>query len=353
MRIFPTTIKRTTVIVGGGGPNPSDAFLLALTFPETNAALTDAALFALLFPETNAALSDAASINLAQTDTNAALTDLLLRLGIGVTDTNAVPTDALALAIQFADTNPALSDLIFRLALSGFADTNAALTDNLLRLAIQFAESNAAVTDVSTYLLRAAYAETVAAMTDSLPRLGLGLGEINPAPTDARLATATWTNGATTVPAATNWTNPANAQGSPNATNATLTDTALNQLSGTLLMDPYPDAPADLQTWTITKVEWRFWGTMTFSALTTSRAHLEYSIDGTAWITLESLGTGVSHPSTGSPRVYDRTADRAWTWTNINNCRFRVRYVAAVLVEEATLNIDAVELRVTATKNPL
>lgn len=128
-RIFPTTVRRT-VVVGGGGPNPSDAFSIGIRLAETNPELFDAMSLAFGFPDSLGAQSDLLQLGLALAEANPELSDLLLSIGLGLIDTSPAIDDALALAVALtlADTN-ATPDELTQLAIAGFDDTNVAPTD--------------------------------------------------------------------------------------------------------------------------------------------------------------------------------------------------------------------------------
>jgi hypothetical protein len=119
----------STVVQGGGGPNPTDAFSLGVKMTDSNVVPTDAMSVAFAFPDTIAGQTDLLQLGLSLADTNPALSDLLLRLGFGLVDSNATPTDAAAYAfgVAVSDSNAAPSDLL-QLAFT-LADANAAPTD--------------------------------------------------------------------------------------------------------------------------------------------------------------------------------------------------------------------------------
>ncbi|HUR18905.1 MAG TPA: hypothetical protein VMZ51_08230 [Acidimicrobiales bacterium] len=350
-KLFPVLVRRTTIIQGGDGPNPSDAFSIDIRHAESNAAPTDAMSVAFAFPESNAAPTDALKLGLTFADTSPALSDNLLRLAITHAESNAALTEALALRIGFSESLAAAAD-DFRLNIT-HAESNAALTDSF-GLRINHADSNSAQTDAATFVLNATQADSNPAQTDAIPTLRInGLGDTNTAPTDGRSAVATWFQGATTAAStgASAWPNPTNAQGFKNGTLATFVDDALNTAVATLTLDPYPDPVADFSTWTITKVELVWSAKTVLSVLTNAVINFEWSINGSTWNSV--LATSANFDYLTTPRTDDITAARSWTWTDINNIRTRVRYVSTVITETGTTDVDSVEVRVTATKNPL
>jgi hypothetical protein len=130
-RLFPV-VKKTVIeeIIGGSGPNPSDAFSLGVRAADTSAAPTDAASFAFTFPDSSATPSDLVKLGLTYGDTNAELADLLLRLGLGLTDTISLPTDAATFAMNLAqaDTVAAQTETA-KLNIRGLGDSNTVPTD--------------------------------------------------------------------------------------------------------------------------------------------------------------------------------------------------------------------------------
>lgn len=353
LKIFPIIVKRT--VTTGGGPNPTDAFALRLNFPDSNAAPTDAVTFALVFPDTVGPQSDAAKLGLLFADVSPAIADALSRLGITFADSIPGAADGFSLGLAFSESNLSPSDLV-KLGIA-YADTNPTLSDALLKLSLTFGDTNAAPTDAATYLIQLAQAESNAALTDVLSQMKInGLGDSNVAPSDGRSATATWTQGATTAAGTGNWTTPANAQGLRDGTNANLTDGALDSNAGTLTLDPYPDPTADFSTWAISTVTFRLFGVGTNFSLSPANPSLflESSIDGAAWSTIETVTANFDNSAAGNPRLLvPPTPGGGWTWANINNLRFRCRYVTGIIAVTGTVNIDAVELKVVATKSPL
>lgn len=163
---------------------------------------------------------------------------------------------------------------------------------------------------------------------------------------------ATWIQGATTA-AGANWTNPTNAQGLRNGTNATLTDTATATVNGTLTLDPYPDPDSSLASWAITSVESRLYGVISNVSIATAATFVvQYSLNGTNWFDLENV-TISNQDFSVNPKVEDLTAIVAGLWSNVNNLRFRITYTSTLLTQTATINIDAMELVVVALKDPL
>jgi hypothetical protein len=140
-----------TVVTGGSGPNPSDAFSLGIKTADSNAAPTDAMSVAFAFPDTLPAQSDLLQLGLAVAESNPAMSDLLLRLGLGLVDSNVTPSDAYALAVAFAatDANAAPTDTA-SLNLKGYGDTNPAPTDTRSAVAQFFLSAGAGTSHVTS-----------------------------------------------------------------------------------------------------------------------------------------------------------------------------------------------------------
>lgn len=292
-KIFPV-IKKTVIqeVVGGSGPNPSDAFSIGLRLAESNTVPADAMSVAYTFPELIAAQADAVSFRLS-----------------------------------FPETAPAQVDALGQLRMI-VADTNGALSDS------------------PAFTIRPTYGDTNAAPTDTFsPRLQLS--ETNAAPTDGRSATLTWTQGATTATQTGNWTNPANAQGTNNGTNATLSDAATNSNAGTLSLSAYPDAPADLQTWTVISVRLFSYHAVTGWTGVGNQLLIQYDV-GAGFVTAATITANENFAST--PRQFDLGA---LTWTQINALQVQFAYTAGLIANAATINVDAVHLQVQASRNPL
>lgn len=247
-----------------------------------------------------------------------------------VLETFPTPTDLNALVPRVLENMPSPSDAV--------------------TMGASVLETPPAPVELVTGIPRAILAETMPAPVEAVTMRG-NIAEAAPVAADTADGTILFIRGATTA-AGANWTTPTNAQGLRDTNNAVLSDTITATTSGTLTLDPYPDPAWGTAGWTITLVEFWLYGSGVFSALTTALLHFEWSKDGTNWTTLESLGTDFTNTAVGSPRVYNVTAGITG-FTNINNLRFRCRYVTTILAETATINIDAVILRVTATKAAL
>jgi hypothetical protein len=303
-KIFPV-LKKTVIeeIVSGSGPNPTDAFSIAFALGETN----------------------------------------------------AKPTDAMAVAFSFPDTVPGQVEAAsFRLA---FPDLNPALLDALTQLRLTIGDTNLAVTDSPAFTLRNTYNDAVPAQSDSQALRVSGWGDTTVPPTDTRQATATFTGYATTVPTATHWTNPANAQGAPDTAYARLTDSATAAVSGTLVTTAITDAPADLTSWTITKVEVvYYYQTTNFVGLDNLLSFQWRTTVGTWVVAWEELANANFLSAASGGRVIDITNEptvQPWTWAKINGMDMRAVYTSGTLTNTVTIDVNSFAIRVTATKNPL
>lgn len=289
---------------GGGGPNPTDDFFLKIIAGETIPGLTDATSMGFIFPESNPTLTDAVSLKLTSSETVPVLSDALTRLGITI-----------------GETVPAVSDAV-------------------------------------TFLLNLALTESNAALTELLKLDLRGLGDSISAPSDAQSATATWRQGATTAASTgTNaWTSPANAQGLKDASNATSADaSAIATWASALKLDPYPDPDSSFGSWTISTVKIYEYASYTPGTLPDAGSwKLQYRLSAGAYSTAESINTAFNSLTT--PKVFDITAAKpgggAWTWADLNTLNTNVIYNSAP-VETSSAAVDAIEIEVVATKNPI
>lgn len=211
------------------------------------------------------------------------------------------------------------------------------------RLNMRIADANAAPTDAGIFTLSARYGDTNAAPTETS---GLRVGnyaDANAAPTDTRAARATWTVGATTASATGNWTNPTNAAGTNNGTNASLADAAANSNAGTLSLTPYPDLPTDFSTWTIQSARLRSYHAVTGWTGVDNNLVVSYDIGG-GFVTMWTITANENFAST--PRDFALPVLSA---AQINNMQVRFVYTPGLLSNVATINVDAVHLEVTLT----
>lgn len=140
------------------------------------------------------------------------------------------------------------------------------------------------------------------------------------------------------------WTNPTNAQGVHNGTNATNANTVTVAASGVLTMT-YA-AQANKTGLAITNVTLNgYWGNA--AGVTAPCTYLiEYSIDGATWTTLQ---TGSASVTAASPTTATNvTALIAGSWANVSSFRVRATYTGAASATPSTLSVDAFELVVTA-----
>lgn len=270
-----------------------------------------------------------------------------VRFRFTMAETNLGQGDAMSVAFAFPETNPALTDAAaFRLL---FPDVNPELADALTQLRLTIGDTNPAVNDVAAFTLRPAYGDTVPGQSDSAAYRISGLGDTTPAQTEGRSASLTWTNGAGTGTQTGNWTTPANAAGLRNANNATLTDAATNSNAGTLSLTAYPDAPTDLQSWTVTGASLVSYHAVTNWVGITNTLVVSYNVGG-GWQTMWTITANENFAAVGGGRQFILPT---LTWAQINALEVRFVYTADLVTNTATVNVDAVELVVTATKNPL
>lgn len=142
-----------------------------------------------------------------------------------------------------------------------------------------------------------------------------------------------------------NWTNPNNANGLRDATEASRAG-SLGGVEGNLRLT-YPDPSGGLPDFTISTVELRFDTRQTGTALNNGGLHHEYRIGAVGgWTSLEIFTGNVDN----DPKTYDITAAIGGSWTNINDLQVRVRAVLGATTSLVTCFCDAVELRITATR---
>ncbi len=176
--------------------------------------------------DTAAAQADALNkLALTTADTAGAQSDDY-RLGLGLPDANATPSDVLNLGTTLPDTSPGQSDALNGLAL-GIADANDTPADALTALALAgLIDSNAAPTDT----VRTGF-------------MGSGLSDTSGTPSESRSTlVSTWAGSQTN----SNTSNPANALGQNNGTEAVCAGTTgLGAANGTLTLTiPVASIPA-------------------------------------------------------------------------------------------------------------
>jgi hypothetical protein len=223
--------KRTIIqeIIGGSGPNPSDAFSIALAIADTSPALSDAMNVGFTFPDTIAAQLDALLLRFTFPDTVPGLTDALTTLRITIGDTVSAQSEAISLGITFPDTIAALTETV-KLAFT-LADTNPALSDSLLSLAIRIGDTNPTLSDAVTFAISLALSDTNSGPTDAHRLAISGFGDANTVPTEGRSSLAKlWGTGS----AGTGVTNPTNANGPNDGTSATVSTAVAGAATETL-----------------------------------------------------------------------------------------------------------------------
>ena len=244
--------------------------------------------------------------------------------------------------------------------LAGFDETLPAQTDVLTaQVDVAAAETLAAPSDAYTVDITAAYAETLAAQTDALTGDVQGsLDDTLPAQTDAQTV-AVGVALADTVPAATDrsgesvvvgattvtqttgtgWTTPANAQGLPNGTLATITraagvqtGTATGTLTGTYASLGAPDPASQVGTVTLT-----FTYSATIGTLASGSLQFSYSLNNGGAFT--NAGAAI----TATTALTTLTATVTLPVAQLNQLQFRaVASVTNSATGAATFNLDAV-----------
>jgi hypothetical protein len=143
-----------------------------------------------------------------------------------------------------------------------------------------------------------------------------------------------------------NWTNPNNATGLRDATEASRAGQLLATTDANLRLT-YADPSGGIETFTISTVELRYDTRQTGTSLNNGGLTHEYRIGGAgAWTTLETFTADVDN----NPKTYDITTVIGGSWTNINDLQVRVRAVLDLATNLVTCFCDSVELRIVATK---
>ena len=117
--------------VSSGGPNPQDAFSIAIGVSDNNASPGDSMSVAFAFPEDILAPEDAAKLSVLFEDSNPQLSDLFTSLSIEISDSNSEPSDAATFVLTFFRTNGnvAPTDALSSLRVNGLGDTTSVPTD--------------------------------------------------------------------------------------------------------------------------------------------------------------------------------------------------------------------------------
>lgn len=352
-RLFPVNVKRTTVVSGGDGPNPSDSLSIRPTFSDTNEAPTDQILFGFSFPDNIPALVDAAQLILRLADNILTPSDQLALLRLAFAESIPMVVDDVSLRVAYAESSQAPTDNL-RLNITGMGDSVAAPSDTLALLRVQFSDTNSAPSDAARFDITARYDDSSSAPTDDLRLTVRGLGDVNTAPTDAQSGRATWIHGATTAASggAQAWGTPANAQGLADGALASIVDNnALAASSGLLNLDPYPDPPTNLGSWTIQSVRLLLYASGASGTLGLPSRVIRWRLGTGAYVDLETITA--SFDGLVTPRTYDITSARAWTWADINNLNTQLSFTSALAATGNTFNVDAFVVEVIATKTPI
>jgi len=221
-----------------------------------------------------------------------------------------------------------------------------------LRLTI--AETAGAATDAHSLVITATFPETTAAPADGLTLKvsGTPLGDSAAAPTDAGTLRPTWRVGANvaTNEGPQNWVSPTNAQGLRNGTDATIADASALATATAPIRLAYPDAAADLQTFTIQTVKLYYLASYVAGVLPVGMkiGKIEYRIGAGAYVLLENALVSFDSRPAGSPKVFDITTAMAGSWANVNGIEVRVTFGSG-LTETSSAALDAVDLEVIPT----
>lgn len=143
------------------------------------------------------------------------------------------------------------------------------------------------------------------------------------------------------------WINESNAAGEPNGGFATLPNpTGVANRFGTLV--GAHDDFVGKSSLTITAVRLRVYIRVAGTVANNAEVAPEYDLGNATAITILETITG-NVDSIASPRVYDLTAHRAWSWTDLNNFRSRCRALKQP-AENWTVELDSMQLEVIATR---
>lgn len=167
----------------------------------------------------------------------------------------------------------------------------------------------------------------------------------------------TLNQGATTATStgAQAWPNPANAQGKKDSTVATIADNSpVAAVNGTLILDPYPDPISDLSNYTVQSVKVRYFAQLAHGAVAGATLSLDWRVGTEPYVNLETIGPtgGSAFNSLTTPKIFDITGDRAWTWEDLNSFNIRVVFSSTPAGVNNNASIDAIELEIIATKSP-
>lgn len=278
-----------TIGGGGGGPNPTDSFTIGIRVADTVPGATDSLSVAFSFPDTVPAVTDAASLLLVFDDIVAAVTDALLRLGIGIADTVPIANDVATFAMQLAlsDTVPAVNDAV---------------------------------------TLRFTLPDTVGLPSDARTSLGRA-----------------WLSGS----AGSGVTNPGNADGPNNGTNAVISTAALGSTTETLTSNVGAGLPTNLVL-PATAI-YRGWFAYTETLATSSGQLLLRSTGGLfADKTMLAITANTNHA--GGTFTYDLIANGVNTVALLRSCTVLHSTTDAVAgVTPAVMNVDAGCIEFTAS----
>lgn len=142
-----------------------------------------------------------------------------------------------------------------------------------------------------------------------------------------------------------NWTNPTNAQGAPDGTNATRVGQALAATDANLHLT-YPNPSGGIETFTITDVTLTFTTRQSGTVLNNGGLVHEYRLAAAgAWTTLETIANDKAVDST-----YNIFGAVGNSWANVNALEVRVRAVLGTATALVNITCDAVNATITANK---
>lgn len=338
VKLFPTVIKRTTIIEGGGGLNPTDAFSLGFKFGDTILLPTDGLNVAFTFPDVVAAQVDALKLGLTFPDVTAEMQDALLSLRLALADTVSAQTDTLNLAFAYADVIGAITDAV-KLAFA-YPDAIPAILDGFA-LRMLLADTNPAVTDAATYVLSLALADTIGTPTDALTKLSMtGFGDNLATPTDTRSITLRYW-GAGSTDNNSSKTNPIRVDGPPTfdaaGRSAVKTNNSLGDLTNpVILTTPTFNVPTSLPG-TVTAKIIRVWFNAAVRTTSLDTIKLFYNI-GAGDVAIYTHGTAAFDSNAGT-FTFDVGG---LTLTQLSTIALKASYTAQVVASpESVINLDA------------
>jgi len=257
-------------------------------------------------------------------------------LKIGAADSNAAPEDAASFAFTFPESTDTPLDAI-TIALQ-LAESNAVPTDvDTYQLALALAEDNATQADVDTYILNLLQTDVNA---DHAETVGLtfpagSFPESSAAPTEASSFTMrVWLSAS----AGSGVTNPANADGQNNATNAVISTAALGASTETLTSSLGANVPGGVS---VASAIYRGWFALTVTLPTSTGRIVARSTSALfADVTMFTATASTSHVN--GTFTFDLIAAGIDTLAKLQSLQILHSTTDAVAgVTPAVLNVDA------------